>query len=87
MNDPCLLEIECQSFLLSKDGTVLVRLSNHVWFVRAASNLYDEFLSNKDVLGHNGHFCLLWVLSNCANKLWAMSYQKVLDIRKVESRG
>ena len=87
MNDPCLPENEFQPFILSKDRKVLVRLSNHVQFVRAAPNPYEEVLSNKEVLGHNGHFCLLWVISNCANKLWATSHQKVLDIQKIERRG
>ena len=84
MNDSRLWENEFQPFLLSKDSTALVRLSNHVQFVRAAPNLYEEFLSNKNVLDHNGHLCLLWVISNCANQLWAMSPQKVLDTQKVE---
>ena len=70
MNDPCLQDNEFQPFILSKVSTILVRLSNHVQFTRVAPpNLYEEFLSNKKVLGHNGHFCLLWVSSNCANKL------------------
>ena len=87
MNDPRLQDKEFQSFILSKDTTILVPLSNYVQFIRAPPNLYEEFLSNKNVLGHNGHFCLLWVISNCANKLWAMPHQKVLDIQKVERRG
>ena len=87
MNDPRLKDNEFQSFILSKDTTILVPLSNYVQFIRAPPNLYDELLSNKNVLGHNGHFCLLWVVSNCANKPWAMPHQKVLDIQKVERRG
>ena len=87
MDDLRLPENEFQPFILSKDSTVLVKLSNHVQFVRAAPNLYEEFLSNKDVLGHNGHFCLLWLIPNCANELWSISHQKVLDIQKVEGRG
>ena len=87
MNDPRLQDNEFQSFILSKDSTILVWLSNHAQFIRAPPNLYEEFLSNKKVLGHNGHFCLLWVISNCANKLSAMPQQKVLDIKKVERRG
>ena len=76
MNDPRLPEKKFQPFILTKDRTVSLRLSNHVYFVRAAPNLYEEFSSNKDVLGHNGHLCLLWIISNCANKLWAMSHKK-----------
>ena len=87
MNDPCLKDNEFQSFILSKDTTILMPLSNYVQFIRAPPNLYEEFLSNKNVLGHNGHFWLLWVVSNCANKFWAMPHQKVLDIQKVERRG
>ena len=66
MNDPRLQKKEFQSFTLSKDSTVLVRLSNYVQFIRAPPNLYEEFLSNKNFLGHNGDFCLLQVISNCA---------------------
>ena len=87
MNEPRLPENEFQPSILSKDNTALVRLSNHVQVVGAELNLYQEFFFNKDVLGHNGHFCLLWVISNCANELWAMSHQKVLDIQKGERSG
>ena len=70
MNDPCLQGNKFQPFILSKVSTISVRLTNHVQFTRVAPpSLYEEFLSNKKVLGHNGHFCLLWVSSNCANKL------------------
>ena len=87
MNNPRLQDNEFQPIILSKDSTILFRLSNHVQFIRAPPNLYEEFLSNKKVLGHNDHFCLLWAISNCGNKLWAMPHKNVLDIQKVERRS